>query len=234
MPASAGSTLRLRSIPVWRKRPRSSVAPAARSISLNERPGVHSGALCKYGKCCNEKRDSPVMNDAERKRRFDALARQYSDDLFRFGVWLCGDHALANDLVQETFMRAWKALDSLKDAGAAKSWLITILRREFARTFERKVPPITDIDNVVVAEESEQTPEDRTERDLLRKAMLELERKYSEPLVLQAVMGLSIAEIAAQLELTESAVMTRVFRAREKLKDKLQPSDRGGNIHELA
>lgn len=173
------------------------------------------------------------MKDAERKRRFDALARQYADDLFRFGVWLCGDHALANDLVQETFVRAWKALDSLKDAGAAKSWLITILRREYARTFERKVPPITDIDNVVVAEESEQTPEDRTERDMLRKAMLELEDKYSEPLVLQAVMGLSIAEIATQLDLTESAVMTRVFRAREKLREKLQPPARQGNIHEL-
>lgn len=173
------------------------------------------------------------MNDAERKRRFDALARQYADDLFRFGVWLCGDHALANDLVQETFVRAWKALDSLKDSGAAKSWLITILRREYARTFERKVPPITDIDNVVVAEESELTPEDRTERDMLRKAMLELEDKYSEPLVLQAVMGLSIAEIATQLELTESAVMTRVFRAREKLREKLQPPVRQGNIHEL-
>lgn len=174
------------------------------------------------------------MKDAERKRRFDALARQYADDLFRFGVWLCGDHALANDLVQETFMRAWKALDSLKDAGAAKSWLITILRREYARTFERKVPPITDIDNVVVAEESELTPEDRTERDLLRKAMVELEEKYREPLILQTVMGLSIAEIATQLDLTESAVMTRVFRAREKLKDKLQPSERGGNVHELS
>lgn len=173
------------------------------------------------------------MNDAERKRRFDALARQYADDLFRFGVWLCGDHALANDLVQETFVRAWKALDSLKDAGAAKSWLITILRREYARTFERKVPPITDIDNVVVAEESELMPEDRTERDMLRKAMLEMEDKYSEPLVLQAVMGLSIAEIAEQLELTESAVMTRVFRAREKLRTKLQPPARRRNIHEL-
>jgi len=173
------------------------------------------------------------MRDAERKRRFDALARQYADDLFRFAVWLCGDHALANDLVQETFVRAWKALDSLKDAGAAKSWLITILRREYARTFERKVPPITDIDNVVVAEASEQSPEDRTERDMLRKAMLELEDKYSEPLMLQAVMGLSIAEIAAQLDLTESAVMTRVFRAREKLREKLQPAARTGNIHEL-
>lgn len=48
------------------------------------------------------------MNDAERKRRFDALARQYADDLFRFGVWLCGDHALANDLVQERRCWNWK------------------------------------------------------------------------------------------------------------------------------
>jgi len=173
------------------------------------------------------------MNSAERTRRFDALARQYADDLFRFGVWLCGDHALASDLVQETFLRAWKALDSLKDAGAAKSWLITILRREYARTFERKVPPLTDIDNVVVAEEIEQQPEDRTERDLLRKAMLALEEKYREPLILQTVMGLSIAEIAGQLDLTESAVMTRVFRAREKLKATLQPSSDGGNVHEI-
>jgi len=173
------------------------------------------------------------MNSAERTRRFDALARQYADDLFRFGVWLCGDHALASDLVQETFMRAWKALDSLKDAGAAKSWLITILRREYARTFERKVPPLTDIDNVVVAEEMELPPEDRTERDLLRKAMLALEEKYREPLILQTVMGLSIAEIAGQLDLTESAVMTRVFRAREKLKATLQPSSDGGNVHEI-
>jgi len=173
------------------------------------------------------------MNSAERTRRFDALARQYADDLFRFGVWLCGDHALASDLVQETFLRAWKALDSLKDAGAAKSWLITILRREYARTFERKVPPLTDIDNVVVAEEMEQQPEDRTERDLLRKAMLALEEKYREPLILQTVMGLSIAEIAGQLDLTESAVMTRVFRAREKLKATLQPSSDGGNVHEI-
>lgn len=173
------------------------------------------------------------MNSAERKRRFDALARQYADDLFRFAVWLCRDHTLANDLVQETFLRAWKGIDSLKDAAAAKSWLITILRREYARTFERKVPPITDIDNVVIAEELELSPDDCTERDLLREAMLALDPMYREPLILQTVMGLSIAEIASQLELTESAVMTRVFRAREKLRERLEPGGAGGNVHEL-
>jgi RNA polymerase sigma-70 factor (ECF subfamily) len=173
------------------------------------------------------------MRDAERKRRFDALAHQYADDLFRFAVWLCRDHALAADLVQETFGRAWKGLDRLKDVDAAKSWLITILRREYARTFERKVPPMTDVDDVVVADEAELTPDERAERDTLRAAMMALDAKYREPLVLQVVMGLSIAEIAVQLELTESAVMTRVFRAREKLRDRLQPSDRGDNVHEM-
>ncbi len=174
------------------------------------------------------------MSDTTRQRRFDALARNYADDLFRFGVWLCRDPTLANDLVQETFVRAWKALDSLQDVDAAKSWLITILRREYARTFERKVPPLSDIDDVTVADEVELSPEDRAERSLLRQAMLGLEAKYREPLVLQVVTGLSIAEIAEQLELTESAVMTRVFRAREKLKAKLQPNNgRSGNVHEL-
>ncbi len=174
------------------------------------------------------------MSDTTRQRRFDALARNYADDLFRFGVWLCKDPTLANDLVQETFMRAWKALDKLQDVDAAKSWLITILRREYARTFERKVPPLSDIDDVTVADEVELSPEDRTERTLMRQAMLGLELKYREPLILQVVMGLTIAEIAEQLELTDSAVMTRVFRAREKLKAQLQPhSGRNGNVHEL-
>jgi RNA polymerase sigma-70 factor (ECF subfamily) len=130
-------------------------------------------------------------------------------------------------------VRAWKGLDGLRDVDAAKSWLITILRREYARTFERKVPPMTDVDDVVVADEAELTPDERAERDTLRTAMLALDAKYREPLVLQTVMGLSIAEIAVQLELSESAVMTRVFRAREKLRERLQPKDRDGNVHEI-
>ncbi|MFU8832844.1 MAG: sigma-70 family RNA polymerase sigma factor [Wenzhouxiangella sp.] len=191
--------------------------------------------MCDYSSSPRNKLSGlPVMSDTTRQRRFDALARNYADDLFRFGVWLCRDPTLANDLVQETFVRAWKALDSLQDVDAAKSWLITILRREYARTFERKVPPLSDIDDVTVADEVELSPEDRAERSLLRQAMHGLEAKYREPLVLQVVTGLSIAEIAEQLELTESAVMTRVFRAREKLKAKLQPNNgKSGNVHEL-
>ena len=95
-----------------------------------------------------------MTNDTDRTRRFNELAEAYSTDLYRYGMWICGNDALAKDLVQETFLRAWRALDSLKDVGAAKSWLITILRREYARTFERKVPKFTDVEKVVVAKPS--------------------------------------------------------------------------------
>ncbi len=82
-------------------------------------------------------------------------------DLYRYAMWICGNDALAKDLVQETFLRAWRALDSLKDVDAAKSWLITILRREYARTFERKVPKFTDLEKVVIADDEELEPDER-------------------------------------------------------------------------
>ena len=70
-----------------------------------------------------------MSSESERNVRFEKLARKYSTDLYRYAMWICGNDALAKDLVQETFLRAWRALDSLKSEKAAKSWLITILRR---------------------------------------------------------------------------------------------------------
>ena len=174
-----------------------------------------------------------MSSDAEKQFRFDALAREYATDLYRYAMWICGNDALAKDLVQETFLRAWKAFDKLNDVKAVKSWLITILRREYARTFERKVPQFTDVDKVVVEDKDELTPEERAERDLLRQGMFSLAPRYREPLLLQVVMGYSCEEIAQELGISKSAVMTQLFRAREQLKSKLQKDGVTGNIHEL-
>jgi RNA polymerase sigma-70 factor (ECF subfamily) len=171
--------------------------------------------------------------ESGRQARFDELASAYGTDLYRFAMWLCGDDALAKDLVQETYLRAWKALDKLQDRGAAKSWLITILRREYARTFERKVPKFTDVDAVVVPDDSEPEPDDRVEVDMLRRSILTLAPKYREPLLLQVVMGYSCAEISRELGVSKSAVMTQLFRAREQLKAKLQKDGVTGNVHGL-
>lgn len=166
----------------------------------------------------------------DRARRFDRLARAHGADLYRFALWLCGQEALARDLVQETFLRAWKALESLREDGAARGWLITILRREYARTFERKVPTLVDVDTVTVTETREPEPDRRTERELLRQAITRLPPRYREPLLLQVVIGLSCAEIARELDIGQSAVMTRLFRAREKLKASLRRDGITGNI----
>jgi RNA polymerase sigma-70 factor (ECF subfamily) len=174
-----------------------------------------------------------MKHATDRTALFNQLAELYSTDLYRYAMWICGNDALAKDLVQETFLRAWRALDRLKDVTAAKGWLITILRREFARTFERKVPRFTNVDELVVADEAELGPDERAERELLRAGILQLAPKYRDPLLLQVVFGHSCAEIAEQLEISQSAVMTQLFRAREKLKKKLQNDGVTGNVHEL-
>lgn len=78
----------------------------------------------------------------QRQIQFEQLVRQWSADLYRFAYWLSREQDLAEELVQETFTRDWKPLDQLQEPKAANSRLFTILRREYARRFERKAIPI--------------------------------------------------------------------------------------------
>ncbi len=173
--------------------------------------------------------NSPMSS---RQHQFEALVRGHSTDLYRYAYWLCGHDALAQDLVQDTFLRAWRALDKLREVAAVKAWLITILRREHARLFERKAMPSDNIDDFDLPD-PQATPEHRTEESTLRAAIGRLESKYREPLVLQVIGGFSCAEIAAQLGLGEAAVMTQLFRARQKLKGQLGFEDQSAGVSEL-
>ena len=171
---------------------------------------------------------------SNRQRQFDALVRGYSGDLYRYAYWLAGDESLAHDLVQETFLRAWRSLDSLRESAAAKAWLITILRREHARLYERKTPQFVDVDEVEVADAREAlTPEGSGEDALIRAAMLKLDVKYREPLLMQVLGGFSCEEIARELNISSAAVMTQLFRARQKLKAMLGGEPIEAQVYEL-
>src|SRR5580698_1022820 len=76
-------------------------------------------------------------------------------ELLRFAWWLARDRAVAEDVVQEALLRAWRSRDALKDPAAARGWLLTIVRREHARLYERKRLEITDLDAVIAAEDSQ-------------------------------------------------------------------------------
>ena len=157
--------------------------------------------------------------EGKRGQRFDSLVAVFHQDMYRFAAWLSRDKAVAEDVVQEALLRAWKSLDSLRDDAAAKHWLLTIVRRENARYFERRRLETVDIDNLTASQAAllAETPD--RELDDLREAIFELEDDYREPLVLQVLMGYSTNEIAEMMGLKQGAVLTRLHRARHKLKD---------------
>jgi RNA polymerase sigma-70 factor (ECF subfamily) len=153
-----------------------------------------------------------------RRRRFEQLCGPLRADVYRFAFWLARDPGVAEDVVQETLLRAWRSLDSLTDDGAAKAWLLTIARREHARLHERKRFVTVDVDALSIAEDPALGRSDDHESGDLRSAIFALPDEYREPLVLQVLLGYSTEEIARQLGLTSGAVLTRLCRARQRLR----------------
>jgi len=151
---------------------------------------------------------------------FNELFYRYENDLKRYAYWLSGDRHIAEDLMQEALLRAWKSLHRLKEPKAAKGWLMTILRRENARRFERYRPQESDIpiEELGARDKSYDTS---TEAFVLRRAIDELPDDYRIPLVKQVIEGYSQKEIAAQIGISAAGVGTRLFRARQKLREAL-------------
>jgi RNA polymerase sigma-70 factor (ECF subfamily) len=138
-------------------------------------------------------------------------------ELLRFAWWLARDRAIAEDVVQEAMLRAWRSRDALNDPAAARGWLLTIVRREHARIYERKRLEIVDLDEVIAAEDTQLATEG-DELVGLRLAMTQLPDDYRIPLVMQVLGGFTTEEIARELALSTAAVLTRLFRARNRLR----------------
>ena len=164
-----------------------------------------------------ESQDSGSAEITARRIRYEKLVSALYQDVYRYGFWLCKSQSLAEDLVQVTFLRAWRSLDSLQNERAAKAWLFTILRPQNARLYERYRPELVDVDEQVVVEKVTGEPDHKMERRWLLDAINRLEKDYREPLLLQIIGGFSGKEIASILSLNDNTVMTRLFRARTKV-----------------
>jgi RNA polymerase sigma-70 factor (ECF subfamily) len=173
----------------------------------------------------NSQPESPVSSIGERLPGPQApapLAQLFESlrpDLLRFAQWLARDRAVAEDIVQESMLRAWRSRDALKEPAAARAWLLTIVRREHARLYERKRLELVSLEEVAELVDASQ-PAGGPDGDLLalRYAIMKLPIDYREPLVLQVLGGFSTEEIARELGLSPTAVLTRLFRARNKLR----------------
>lgn len=153
---------------------------------------------------------------------FENAVADCLDDLYRYAYWLCRDRWQAEDLTQETVLRAWRGWPGLREHRALKGWLFTILYREFARSAGRKRL------EVVSDEELHIDPQDHADPALaidLDRALRALGEESRHALLLQVLGGFSCAEIAAVLGTSDGAVMTRLTRARQALRHKLEPGE---------
>lgn len=148
------------------------------------------------------------------RRRFERMAGQLRQDLWRYALWLSRDPAAAEDIVQEALLRAWRGFAGLQDDAKARQWLVTIVRREFLRSRERQREE--SVDPAQLEEIADDGANPMVQE--LRVAIFALEENYREPLALQVLMGHTTDEIADIMGLTQGAVLTRLHRAREKLK----------------
>jgi RNA polymerase sigma-70 factor (ECF subfamily) len=154
-----------------------------------------------------------------RNAAFEKAVNAYFNDLYRFAYWLCRDRWQAEDIVQESLVRAWRGWAGLRDERAVKAWLFTIVHREFRRAGARaaRAEPLAH------AEELAFHPDPVSPIDIER-ALQELPEDSCEALLMQVLGGFSCADIAAALRSSEGAVMTRLTRARQVLRRRLDPS----------
>jgi RNA polymerase sigma-70 factor (ECF subfamily) len=157
------------------------------------------------------------------RQRFEQLVQAEFKNVYRFLFWLCRDEALAKDLSQETFLRAWKAFPGLRDPDKANAWLMTTARREYFRYRGRDQVEDAGVEPDDLAGRA-QDPADDAEAHGIRRAIGELPLTYREPLVLQVLGGYTGAEIAEILGLSRNNVDQRIYRARRLLKQRLDGS----------
>lgn len=153
-----------------------------------------------------------------KRASFETMVRALAPDLYRFADWLCRDRTTAEDLLQETYRRAWQSWPSLRDERAAKAWLLTVLRREHARLYARTQPEPAlpgEIESIAL--------DDISSAVEMRDALSKLPAGYREPLLLQVLFGLGAGEIAQHMTISEAAVLTRLSRARQTLRRLLDP-----------
>lgn len=179
----------------------------------------------------------------DRLSSFEAEALPHLDAVYRFALRLTGGSAPdAEDLVQETFLRAYRAWEQYTPGTSAKSWLFTICRNTFLRHRDRERRRDEIVEQVAREREAEapagpagelplfmpaaqDDPEGELFRNMIDASILDaierLPHDFRDAVVLSDLEGLSYAEVAAVLGIPVGTVKSRLFRGRRLLQKEL-------------
>lgn len=168
--------------------------------------------------------DEPITGEWDARRlSFEAEALIHLDALFRVALRFVGNAADADDLVQDTLLRAYQAWHQFQQGTNAKGWLITILRHVFINEYRRNARRRQILEREGSAPPQHSTVlflEELVDDEVLR-AIDALPLSYREVVTLRDIEDLHYDEIAAMLGVPIGTVKSRLFRAREMLQEKL-------------
>lgn len=167
----------------------------------------------------------------ERRAGFEKEALVHLDALYRVALRLSGNASDAEDLVQETMLRAYRSWERYTPGTNAKGWLLTILRHLFINEYRRRSrhPETVDVDTIepfaLFQEVQEEDPQgaffDRIVDDEVLRAVDQLPEAFREAVTLSDVEGLSYEEVAKVLDVPVGTVKSRLYRGRRLLQAKL-------------
>jgi RNA polymerase sigma-70 factor (ECF subfamily) len=169
------------------------------------------------------------------RHAFALLVDQNSDHIYRLALKLTGDSQDAEDVVQETFIKAYNNIESFEGRSKVSTWLYRIATNEALMMLRKRKDGITHIDEGVETDDGEIMPiqivdwcclpekEIMTEetRRVLQEAALQLSDSNRAAFLLRDVEGLSTQEAAEALDISESALKVRLMRARMQLREEL-------------
>lgn len=165
---------------------------------------------------------------------FDELVRRYERKIYGLAYQFMGNHADAGDLAQDTFIRMYQALGTFRGEASFSTWLYriaaNICRDELRKQQRRKVVSLEDTPEIFPAAipttQSYCSPEEafaqRELQSMVQSCMNELSDGHRLILVLREINGLSYEEISQVLQCSMGTVKSRISRARNLLKDKIE------------
>jgi RNA polymerase sigma-70 factor (ECF subfamily) len=167
-------------------------------------------------------------------KRFETYVLPCLDLLYRAALRLTGQKADAEDLVQESCLRAFAAIDRLRDVESCKAWLFKILRTTYLRQwgedpYRQRVKGVEDLESTLA--DFREVLHDPYEGDPsythivsveIRKAIAALPLPYREAVVLADVAGFAYREMAQILDVPLGTVMSRLYRGRRMLRAALR------------
>lgn len=154
---------------------------------------------------------------------YEDCVESCADSLYRVAYRLTGNPALANELVQETYLAAWKNLASLTDPGKMRSWMFAILRNQYTKLIrkESKAAKASEL----AFDVPQQMSSENESIDRVQQAIARLPENHRLPILLVAMEGLSVDDAAGVIGIPKGTVLSRLHRARQKLKELLTEND---------